>query len=740
MKNLYRFVTYRLQILVSLVGFVAPQTTWGQSIPDVQWSRSGNQSAVTTDGNLVVADGTQLVKYDGQGNPLWTVSTVAPPFIAPRTVRIAATSTGGVVAILTGTIFGPGQGPTATVFRLYDGAGAAGSSTAETDAATTGYGGLLGTPDGGFLVLSSPSGPSTVVRKYNGNAQLTWTTSVAYPDANAGPTAQTRGSAAANAPDGGYVLGGAYLPNATTSTGWAAKLDAQGTVSWQKLLADFLIPSINDNEVVKAVRSMIVVTDVIRSVDGTGYALTGSGRGFVARGIAPPQTVLIELTATGDLKRSRLTDAAPSSAYLTRYTGKDGSQYYAIGNTSTEDYVAPGTTYQVLSLRADLPGNQPSSLPVVAQRTFPPFSAPLNRIATMGDGGLVLTGAGGVVKLVSEQLPLQIDRPTYNCQTGELVVNVSGGTRSPIDYQVLGLRSWGAGNVFLVPTHQQQGTIFNLDVRQNGRVISLPFTTGCVVVPNGQFVLRPPDYNCQTGEFTIVYSNGDGTAVDYRVAGLRDWGPSPTFTIPVYQRNGTTFTLQARTAGGRTAELAFTPVCPPAPLPGNPAFGLTNLNCTSGQFQLTTVGGDNTLFEFKVPGLRDWGPSALFTVPVYQRNGTTFTLYLRQSGREYSSLFTTTCPVGTRIGAPEPAAQLRAVVYPNPVGEQFTVDVQGAARQSVEFLITDVYGRQVQRRQVTVTDERHHEQFTLPATTGGLYLLRVATPEQRVTVKVLKQY
>ncbi len=734
MKDLYRFVTHQLQILVLLVGFAIPQTTRGQSIPDIQWSRNGNQSAVTTDGNVVVVNGNQLIKYDGQGNQLWGISTVAPPFVSPLIVRIAATASGGVVVILTGTIFGAGQGPTATLFRLYDAAGAAGNNASETNAAVTGYGSLLGTPDGGFLVVSPTSGPSTVVRKYDSNAQLTWTTNVAYPDANAGPTTQTRGMAATTAPDGGYVLAGSF-----GGTGWAAKLDAQGSVVWQKLLADFLIPSINDNEVVIAVRSTRMITDIIRSADGTGYALTGTGFGFAARITALTKVVLVELTETGDVKRSRLTDAAPSSAYLTRYKGKDGGQYYAIGNTSTEDYMALGATYQVLSLRADLPGSLPSSLPVVAQRTFPSFLTPLNRIATAGDGGLVLTGSGGVAKLFSEQPPLQIDRPTYNCQTGDLVVNVSGGTGSPIDYQILGLRSWGAGNAFLVPMYQRQGTTFNLEVRQSGRIISLPFTTGCVVVPNGQFVLRPPDYNCQTGEFTIVYSNGDGTAVDYRVAGLRDWGPSPTFTIPVYQRNGIPFTLQARTAGGRTAELVFTPVCTSPPLPSTPAFGPTNLNCTNGQLLLTTVGGDNTPFEFKVPGLRDWGSSALFTVPGYQRNGTTFTLYLRQSGREYTSLFTTTCPVGTRVGAPEPATQLRAVVYPNPVGEQFTVDVQGAARQSVDFLITDLYGRQVQRRQVTVTDERHHEQFTLPATTGGLYLLRVATPEQRVTVKVLKQ-
>ena len=745
MKNLYKIAGRRLGRTLLVAGLMAGQNAGAQSIPDVQWSRPGTDAAVVSDGNVVVANGTQLVKYDSQGNQLWGVSTVAPPFVSPRTIRIAATASGGVVAILAGTVFGAGQGPTALIFRLYDAMGVVGSNASETDATTTSYNGLLGTPDGGFLVLSFTGTSTTVVRKYDRSAQLAWTKTVAYSGPNASLTGTTRGLAAINAPDG-YVLAGSYAADATSApnqtVGWVAKLDLQGNVVWQKLLQNFSVPSVNDSEVAIALRSAFMITDVIPAADGNGYALSGTGTGFAARVTAPTQTILVEITPEGNIRRSRLTDAAPSPTYLTRYTGRDGNRYYGIGNTSTADYLAPGATYQVLSIRADLPGNLPSSLPVVAQRTFSPFAAPLTRLATAGDGGLVLTGAGGVVKLLTEQptQSLLIGTPAYNCQTGELVVTVSGGTGGLLEYQIRGLRAWSSNNVFTVPSYQRLGTTFTIEVRQNGQVITLPYTANCVTVPNGQFTLRLPNFNCQTGDLTLFYSNGDGSAVDYRVAGLRDWGPSPTFTVPIYQRNGTTFTLQARTASGKSTELPFTVSCPASPLPTNTAvgFGLPDLDCTNGRLLVTTVGGDNTPFEFKVPGLGDWGSSALFTVPVYQRSGTTFTLYLRQSGREYATNFTANCPLPLRLGAPEPAVPLQAVVYPNPVGEQFTVEVQGAAGQSVEFLLIDLYGRQVQRRQVIVDGERHQERFTAPPAVGGLFLLRVATPEQRVTVKVLK--
>ncbi len=749
MKNTATNVSRWPVLWLLSISILTTCTVKGQTIPDVQWSRAGGKSVVVSDGNIVVANGTQLIKYDTQGNQLWSVSLVAPPFVSPTLVRLSAISGGGVAAILTGTVFGSGPGPTATIFRTYDATGSILGTASETDQLTTEYTAMTGTPDGGFLLLSlsNASPATTTVRRYDRNAQLSWTKIVAYLNPIPGQTNGTRGMAATNAPDGGYVLAGAVEAVNTPgqTVGWVAKLDAQGNVLWNKLLQDFPIPSIDPNEVTKAVHSTLMITGICPAADGNGYVLAGSGNTFAAYFTAPTQTVLVELNSDGTFKRSRLTDLVPSPASVTLYTGGDGALYYLIGNTSNTNYMATDAAYQVLKIRATLTtGNRPSLLPVIAQRTFPPSPATLNNVAVAGDGGLVLSGSVGVVKLLTERTAqnLLIGTPTYSCQTGELTVTVSGGTGSPLEYQILGLRSWSANNTFSVPSYQRLGTTFTIEVRQNGQVSTSYFTTACLAVPpNGQFVLRLPDFNCQTGDLTLQYSNGDGGAVEFRVVGLRDWGTSPTFTVPTYQRVGTTFLLQARTTTGKTADLPFTTSCTTNPPPTNlpVGFGLPDLDCNNGRLIVTTVGGDNTPFEWKVPGLRDWESSALFTVPSYQLTGTTFTLYLRQSGREYTTLFTTTCQVPTRIGVPEQPSQLQVIVYPNPVGEQFNVEVQGVAWQLVQFQLTDLHGHVLQSRQTAVNEEHHREYFRLPATAGGLYLLRVSTPEQRVTVKVLKQ-
>lgn len=74
--------------------------------------------------------------------------------------------------------------------------------------------------------------------------------------------------------------------------------------------------------------------------------------------------------------------------------------------------------------------------------------------------------------------------------------------------------------------------------------------TATVPAQLGPLQMLSPYYVCNsdgTGTLTVRTQGGDGTtALEYRVAGLRDWGASPVFTTPGYQQSGTPFTLQAR--------------------------------------------------------------------------------------------------------------------------------------------------------------------------------------------------
>ena len=115
-------------------------------------------------------------------------------------------------------------------------------------------------------------------------------------------------------------------------------------------------------------------------------------------------------------------------------------------------------------------------------------------------------------------------------------------------------------------------------------------------------------------------------------------------------------------------------------------------------------------------------------------------VYARQSGQQYTTPFTTTCGIGARFTNAEADDALRAVIRSNPVSdERFTVEVWGATQQTVWLELTDLRGQLIHTRQVEVKTPIHQETLTLPGGKAGLYLLRVATLQQAVTIKVLKQ-
>ncbi|MBC8151816.1 MAG: T9SS type A sorting domain-containing protein [Bacteroidetes bacterium] len=364
---------------------------------------------------------------------------------------------------------------------------------------------------------------------------------------------------------------------------------------------------------------------------------------------------------------------------------------------------------------------------------------------------------------------LTLATPTYDCTTGQLTLSTTGGNSTPIEYRIAGLRDWSINNSFSVPGHQQNGTTFTLEARQSGQVVGLPFTTACQtttptppalptppappIPPTGSGLsLATPAYDCNTGQLAVITTGGNGQFVEYRIAGLRDWAAGNTFTVPTYQRTGTNFTLEARQSG-QVVSLAFTsacqtttptppptpPVTPPTPPAGTPlTVNAQSLDCQTGVLQLVTAGGDGAAIEFKVPGLRDFAASASFTVPTYQRSGTSFTLFARQSGPEVTATYTATCPVGVRLASPETVRSLAVVVYPNPVGAEFTVGVSGAAGESVRFELTNLTGQTVVEQRAEVVSDQHTETLRMPAPGSGMYLLRVSTNGQSQTVKVLK--
>ena len=98
-----------------------------------------------------------------------------------------------------------------------------------------------------------------------------------------------------------------------------------------------------------------------------------------------------------------------------------------------------------------------------------------------------------------------------------------------------------------------------------------------------------------------------------------------------------------------------------------------------------------------------------------------------------------TC-LGARIEvSEEPVAALRITVLGNPVtGQSVSVEVRGAEGQSLQLTLTSLQGRTVSERSIERAGAIETQTLPMSNQTAGLLLLRVSTPTQSQTVKVLK--
>jgi len=121
-------------------------------------------------------------------------------------------------------------------------------------------------------------------------------------------------------------------------------------------------------------------------------------------------------------------------------------------------------------------------------------------------------------------------------------------------------------------------------------------------------------------------------------------------------------------------------------------------------------------------------------------------LRARQNGTAEEASFTydwlATCTAGSaRLTASrddEPTAKLNVLLYPNPVGDEFAINIRGAKGQTVRIALTDVSGHSIANISVDVTASEHREQLRFSHQGAGLYLLRVSTDQQAVVLKVIK--
>ena len=97
------------------------------------------------------------------------------------------------------------------------------------------------------------------------------------------------------------------------------------------------------------------------------------------------------------------------------------------------------------------------------------------------------------------------------------------------------------------------------------------------------------------------------------------------------------------------------------------------------------------------------------------------------------------CGFGARKAADESDKGLNVMVLPNPsLGQTAEVAVYGVAGQSLDFQVENEQGVAVSHLRIDQANETEHA-FVRLGTTSGIYFLRINTPTQTKTVKVIRR-
>ena len=309
-------------------------------------------------------------------------------------------------------------------------------------------------------------------------------------------------------------------------------------------------------------------------------------------------------------------------------------------------------------------------------------------------------------------------------------------------------------NAGIPDQYARVGQIFDYDIQPNA------FTD-----PDGDALLytispRLPD--------SFTYSTGHFHALPLEPA-------TYTITVMAHDNSGaavmTSFRIFVLPSNGTTPQPPVTTPQPPVtpPVAGNcgsssldgsalkatmPIYDCAQLT-TTGAIRFTAMGGNPNggAVEFVAVGVTGWTTNcnanldqAIRTacdaaaIPIQVRqlvNGTyvygqTFMFNVRQA-----------CPIAgcsnARVAAPVfTEMPLEVTVLGNPVeGESAQIEIRGAEGKSVRMLMTNSSGYPVSEQVIDNAQATERQTLKL-GTTGGVYLLRVSTPTQVKTVKVVK--
>lgn len=285
--------------------------------------------------------------------------------------------------------------------------------------------------------------------------------------------------------------------------------------------------------------------------------------------------------------------------------------------------------------------------------------------------------------------------PTYNCTTGDITFNTSGGDGTTITYTAIGVQR------------------------------------SSVTSPNG---VVEPGLRADPKPLNIVASQGGTTvSIAFDFAGYCANPPSSTTTTPP---TNTTCGSPASTLG-QTLRVSR----------------VTDVNCQTGTFRILTEGGngqavsyaDNVGLSNDDPNncvRRLDGPDLIRAVNNSNSDVQPFQLRVTQNGVQsapFTFNFKEACTGTARVASSEAIAELGVTVLGNPTqSESVEVLVSNPAGERVELRVTNSRGQLMQSVANESGATTVRERVSL-GRSAGVYLLQVNTPTRTKTVKIVRQ-
>ena len=158
------------------------------------------------------------------------------------------------------------------------------------------------------------------------------------------------------------------------------------------------------------------------------------------------------------------------------------------------------------------------------------------------------------------------------------------------------------------------------------------------------------------------------------------------------------------------------------------AVGNTVYGATSGGLSISTDGGQHFTTCTRANGLGDNRVRSVWA--------TASTIY---AGTPSGLSMCSVAAPGARLAAAEPAAELGVKLLGNPVqGDELLFEVSGADGQLLQVVLTDLQGHLLQQQPLSSQPESEPYRLGLGGQPAGTYLLRVSTPRQGKTLRVIK--